>query len=65
MTPEEMSDLINLRGKYALDPEEMYSAIEIMSHTYGEEATRKIANAWSKKAAASGYTARNRQFRLF
>ena len=65
MTKEEREDLLNLRGKYALDEEEMYEAIEILALSYGEEATRKIARAWSRKAEASGHTARHRQFRLF
>lgn len=65
LTDEERSDLINLRGKYALDEEEMYEAIEILALSYGEEATRKIARAWSRKAEARGYTAPNRQLTLF
>lgn len=65
MTREEEYDLINLRGKYALTPEEMYEAIEILALSYGEEATRKIAHAWSRKAEARGYTAPNRQLTLF
>jgi len=65
MTKEEREDLINLRGKYALDEQEMYEAIEILALSYGEEATRKIARAWSRKCEARGHTARNRQLTLF
>lgn len=53
-------DLINLRGKYALDPEEMFEAISVMIPSYGEEAVRKIARAWSRKAENTG-----RQLKLF
>lgn len=65
LTPDERFDLVNLRGKYALDEDEMYDAIEILALSYGEEATRKIARAWSRKAAASGREVRNRQLKLF
>lgn len=65
MTKEEREDLLSYRGKYALDEQEMYEAIEILALSYGEEATRKIAAAWSRRAEAQGHTARNKQLTLF
>lgn len=66
MTKEEYSDLIHEYGKYAPTPEELYESIGLtLSLSYGEEAAKAICRAWSRKAAAKGYTAEHYQYRLF
>lgn len=66
MTRQERYDLINELGRYAPTPEELFDRVgDILSRSYGEEAARKICASWSRKAALKGYTAVNRQLRLF
>lgn len=66
MTKEEEYDAINEYGRYAPTPEELYDRVgDVLARSYGEAAAMQICRSWSRKAAAKGYTAENRQFRLF